>query len=506
MRLYHPNCPDIFAPMDSATDLTLLIRSRHPLIVVETVEEERLLRLLRRVATRLQVPLFEWSRTRGLRRAGQDGSVYDSTDPVKLLAHLEAADADGIYLLADYHHYLDSPDTVRALREMLKAFTADRRALILSGVGIALPEELRRQSVPFRLALPDATELRRELERTLDSLHSQPDPVHVDLSPDQTDALVRNLQGLTLDEARRILHGAILRDSRLDESDIEQVLVAKREALGRDGLLEFYPPSEALTALGDMQRLKAWLEKRRGAFSKEAEQFGLETPKGVLLIGVQGCGKSLAARCIAATWGFPLLRLDPSVLYDKYIGESEKNLRRALGAAEAMAPAVLWIDEIEKGLASRGDGDGGTSQRILGSFLTWFQERSAPVFVAATANDISALPPEMLRKGRFDEIFFIDLPEVEQREEILTIHLARRDRSPEDFDVAGLARAADGFSGAELEQAVVAGLYTAFAEERDLDTAILADELAGTVPLSVTMAERVTELREWARGRAVPAA
>jgi len=492
--------------MDSATDLTLLIRSRHPLIVVETVEEERLLRLLRRVATRLQVPLFAWSRTRGLQRAGQEGAVYDSTDPLKLLAHLEAADADGVYLLADYHHYLDSPDTVRALREMLKSFTADGRALILSGVGIELPEELRRQSVPFRFALPDAAELRRELDRTLDRLHAQPQPVQVELSPEQTDELVRNLQGLTLDEARRILHGAILRDSRLDESDLQHVLVAKREALGRDGLLEFYPPSEELTTLGDMKRLKAWLEKRKSAFSKEAEQFGLETPKGVMLIGVQGCGKSLAARCIASTWGFPLLRLDPSVLYDKYVGESEKNLRRAIDVAESMSPVVLWIDEIEKGFApTGGDQDGGLSKRIFATFLTWMQERPAPVFLMATSNDVEALPVEVLRRGRFDEIFFVDLPDPQTRATILHIHLAGRGQDPKEFNLAQLMRESEGFSGAELEQAIVSAMYAAGAASESLTTGHIADELSRTRPLSVVMREKISALRAWAADRTVAA-
>ena len=310
----------------------------------------------------------------------------------------------------------------------------------------------------------------------------------------------------TLEEARRALRRAMLTDGRLDPTDFDRLLASKREALGRDGLLEYYAPSDTREPVAGLTGLKAWLAKRRAAFSDEAREFGLEAPRGILLLGVQGCGKSLIARSIAGSWQIPLARLDPGSLFDKYIGETERNLRRALQSVEAMAPVVLWIDEIEKGFSARaGDEDGGTSRRFLGSFLTWFQERTADVFVVATANDISTLPPELLRKGRFDEIFFVDLPSDAERASILKVHLEKRGRDPADFDLELLAGLSDGFSGSELEQAIVAGLYTAFDAGAALDTDILRQEIDAAIPLSVTMSERVEALREWARGRAVPA-
>jgi len=491
--------------MDGATDLELLVRSRYPLILVETLEEERLEQLCSRVASQLEVPFFRWSRTRGLVREDLDKSVYETTDPLKLLAHLSAARVDGIFLLADFQPYLAEPVTVRKLRETAQLFTGDRRALVLSGTNIQLPPELARQSVPFHVALPDEdqlfselTVLARELARTAN--------VDVKITADQARSMARSLRGLTLGEARRALRRTMLTDGTLDAADFDRLLDSKREALGRDGLLEYYAPSETREPVAGLSRLKAWLSKRESAFSPEAQAFGLESPRGILLLGVQGCGKSLIARGIAGSWNLPLARLDPGVLFDKYVGETERNLRRALTSVEAMAPIVLWIDEIEKGFTARsGDEDGGTSQRFLGTFLTWFQERQADVFVVATANDISTLPPELLRKGRFDEIFFVDLPTETERASILEVHLAKRERDPSAFDVEDLARCSPGFSGAELEQAIVAGLYTAFDEGREVDTATLRQEIEAAIPLSVTMSERVNALRRWAHGRAVQA-
>ena len=271
-------------------------------------------------------------------------------------------------------------------------------------------------------------------------------------------------------------------------------------------MLEFFPHAHAMNEVAGLENLKAWLRKRHRAFldPSGAKRFGLEPPRGLLLIGVQGCGKSLTAKAIATEWKLPLVRLDPSNLYNKYFGESERNFKKAVSLAESLAPVVLWVDEIEKALAQGGD-DSGTSQRVFGTFLSWLQEKRANVFVIATANDISRLPPELLRKGRFDEIFFLDLPNERARREILDVHLRRRGREPGDFDVASLAAASPGFSGAELEQVVVSALYTAFAAGEDLTTDHMGREIAGTRPMSVTMAEPIAHLREWARDRAVHA-
>jgi SpoVK/Ycf46/Vps4 family AAA+-type ATPase len=319
--------------------------------------------------------------------------------------------------------------------------------------------------------------------------------------------MLTHLRGLTLLEAEKVLTRAIIEDGCLSADDIAHVLAAKKEIVEREGVLEYYPVEDTLAAVADLAGLKAWLAKRKVMIteSARAESMGLSFPKGVLLIGVPGCGKSLCAKAVAMEWGLPLLKLDPGALYNKYIGETEKNFRRATDVAERIAPCVLFIDELEKAFASGGSEDGGVSQRVLGSFLSWLQDRKADVFTVATANDVSRLPPEFLRKGRFDEVFFVDLPNAEAREAIVRIHRARRKQDPDAFDIAGLARATDGFSGAEIEQVIVAGLYTALAERTDLTNDLLLRETAATRPLSETMAERVGALRTWAEGRTVRA-
>ena len=489
----------------AARELELLVRSRYPLIVVDTLEEDRLRDLLSRTAARLGVPLFSWSRNRGLVREGLERGVYDTSEPGRLLAHLAAADQPGLYLLADFHPWLSDPIVARSFRESTAAFTVPDRALVISGHGVELPPEIDATAVPWKLSLPDASAIRRELARTVRELREDLG-VEVRLTAEDADALARNLSGLTLDEVRRSLRRAALDDRSLDLNDLEIVMQAKKEAIARAGVLEWYPTSSGSGAVGGMQALRDWLDKRRGAFHDEARAYGLEPPRGLLLVGVQGCGKSLLARSVAHSWSLPLVRLDPAALYDKYVGETEKNLRRALDTVDAMAPVVLWIDEIEKGLASGGsNADGGVSRRLLGSFLTWFQERPHGVFVVATSNDVTALPPELLRKGRFDEIFFVDLPLQDERAQILGLHLESRGRDPRRFDLELLAEVSEGFSGAELEQAIVAALYTAFSEDREIDTDTLRAEIGRAVPLSVTMAERIAALREWARARTVPA-
>ena len=328
----------------------------------------------------------------------------------------------------------------------------------------------------------------------------------VSLGPDGMNAVVQALSGLTLNQARQALAWAVFEDNELSSEDIPQLIQRKGQAIQDGGLLEFYPPGENAFELGGFERLKAWLSRAQVGFGKEAQALGLRAPRGVLFVGVQGCGKSLAAKAIAGIWQQPLLKLDAGRLYDKYVGESEKNLRKTLDVAEAIAPSVLWIDEIEKAFASGGDADGGLSRRMLGSFLTWLQERRAPVFVAATANDLSGVPPELLRKGRFDEIFFVDLPSAAEREVVLGIHLRMRKQDAAAFDLVALAEATDGFSGAELEQVIVSSLYRSLHELQPLTTGLLLQEVAQTAPLSVSRREDIERIREAARGRFVPVA
>jgi len=331
--------------------------------------------------------------------------------------------------------------------------------------------------------------------------------VRVELVDEDRARLLERLHGLTLLEAEKVLTRVIVEDGRLGPEDLDEVLEAKRDLVERDGLLEYRPSGAGLDEVADLAALRAWLEERKAFFHDpaRARSFGLPAPRGILLLGVPGCGKSLSARAVAGSWTLPLLKLDPSRLYNKFVGETERNFRRATEMAERLAPVVLWIDEIEKAFAAAGEGDGGVSMRVLGSFLSWLQDREGDVFVVATANDVSRLPPELLRKGRFDEIFFVDLPDREARRAVLALHLARRDRDPKAFDLEALAEATEGFSGSELEQVIVAGLYASFSDGESLTTGRILEEANRTRPLSRVMAEKVAGLRSWARGRTVPA-
>ncbi len=492
--------------MESWHDLELLIQSRHPLVIVETWEEERLEAALREVAGRLAMPMHVWTLTGGLRRPEADHHVYDSKEPLKALANLPTLGGDGVWLFKDLHHYLHEPEVGRTLRDLGQLEPGQRRTVVLVAPSVDPPAHLQKLAVRYRLALPGEIELRRLVHRVVEDLGRRV-PVRVQLADADYRRLIEGMKGLTLHEAERALTKAILDDRALTDADVLMVQEAKRELLRDEGVVEYLAPQADGVALGGLGRFKSWLEKRQRAFTPEARSFGLPAPKGVVLLGVQGCGKTLAARTVAESWQLPLLKLEPGRLFGKFIGESEQNLERALQLAEHMAPCVLLIDEIEKGFAgaSGSEADGGVSRRILGRILGWLQDRTAPVFVVATCNAVDDLPPEMLRKGRFDEIFFVDLPDAAERKAILALHLERRGRESGAFDLDALVEAAEGFSGAELEQAVVAGLYSAFAAGTDIDTPTLLDELRGTRPLSITRGEDVAALRAWARERAVPA-
>ena len=488
------------------SDLEILIRSWHPLIFVETHEEERLQVLVEEVAVRLGVPIYTWTATEGLRRGGTAPGLYDSHVPLKALQNIASLTGVALYLLKDFHRFLEEAVLVRKVRDLCPAFSRDGRTLIVSGPSIAVPAELQRVGVTFRLDLPGEPELKDLVERSLPRLAAQ-HRVRFDLTAADREKIVDGLRGLTLAEGERALARLAVERLTSGRPQADILLEVKKEMIERDGLLEFIPQATGLAAVGGLARLKAWLATRRTAFTAEARAFGVEAPRGVLLLGVQGCGKSSCVKAVAREWGLPLLRLEATRLYDKYIGESEKNLERVLAVAEKMAPVVLWIDEIEKGFAySRtGDSDAGLSKRLFGRFLTWLQERKGPVFLVATCNDVGTLPPELMRKGRFDEVFFVDLPSPDERTEILRIHLARRKRDPAHFDLAALAAASEGFSGAELEQAIVAALHAAFSRKTDLTTDLILEEIKNTRPLSVLRREEIESLRAWATGRTVPA-
>jgi SpoVK/Ycf46/Vps4 family AAA+-type ATPase len=487
-------------------DLELTIQSRYPFVAVETAEEDRLEKALTDIAADLRVPFFVWTVTSGLRRAGLMNAMYDTQQPLRALNTVAAMTGETMFLMKDLQRYFGEPPVVRKLLDLAPDFKHDRRVIVFSGVKMELPAELSALTALHALELPGADELRRIVKQAVETCQRD-GPVKVELAPVDLDRLVERLRGFTAFEAERAVTRAILKNRSLGVHDIETIVEIKKELLKKDGVLEYIAPEENLAEVGGFANLKTWLEKRKKAFGPEARQFGIEPPRGMLLLGVQGCGKSLVARAVAKEWGLPLLKLEAARLYDKYVGETEKNLDRALQTAEQMAPCVLMIDELEKGLSYNpgGDADAGLSKRIFGRLLTWLNDRKAPVFVVATSNNISELPPELTRKGRFDEIFFVDLPNATERQQIFSVHLKKRKRNPGLFDLSALADASHGFTGAEIEQAVVSALYTAFSKGMEVTSAIIASELSATKPLSVTRAEDVNALRQWARERAVMA-
>jgi hypothetical protein len=500
------SAPDTPGARDPLADLQLLLRARYGLVVLETVEEERAGSLLLHLADALDLPLFTWTSTKGLRREGLEGAVYGSTDPSRALAHVEASGFPAVYHFRGLGPYLKDDVVARRLEDAAKPYADLAGAIVVTGEGLELPPPVDEVAAHLRLPAPGVQEYSDLLDRLVRDLRER-GTVRVDLDEGTRARLLERLRGLTLLEAQKVLTRAIVEDGRLSPEDLDRVLDAKRDLVERDGLLEYRPADEGLDSVADLAALRAWLDERKGFFQDpgRARSFGLPAPRGILLLGVPGCGKSLSAQAVAASWVLPLLKLDPSRLYNKFVGETERNFQKATEMAERMAPVVLWIDEIEKAFTAAGEGDGGVSMRVLGSFLSWLQERQGDVFVVATANDVSKLPPELLRKGRFDEIFFVDLPDREARKAVLALHLAKRDRDPAGFDLDALAAATEGFSGSELEQAIVAGLYASFSAGGQLTTDRILEEIHRTRPLSRVMAEKVESLRGWAKGRTVPA-
>jgi ATP-dependent 26S proteasome regulatory subunit len=495
-------------PNNALAELELLIRAHYALIVIETAEPERAEELVRQAASQLSLHYYYWTRSKGMRRGNATGDPYfeDTQEPYKALKYCEQ-DSAGIFLFRDLAAYLEDPLVVSHLIDVVWLLESRRGALVLIGTHIKLPDALRPHATFFKLPAPTYDDYRIIVERMIRE-YSARMKVTVELTPQERTRLIQNLMGLTLVEAEKIVTRQIVEDGNLKAKDIEGVITAKRQAIQQDGLLEYYPPEHGLNQVAGLKGLKDWLTKRRTVVTEaqRAVDFGLRFPKGILLLGVPGCGKSMCAKAVATEWGLPLLKLDPANLYDKYIGDSEKNFKRALQTAERMAPVILWIDELEKAFAQGGDdSDGGVSRRVFGSFLGWLQERRGDVFVVATSNDVSKLPPEFIRKGRFDEVFFVDLPTSQVRQSIFDIHLGRRKQQGAKFDLTQLAAASDGFSGAEIEESVVSGLFTAFSANAPLTTEMLLAEIRKTRPLAMTMTEKIAQLRDWARDRTVMA-
>ncbi len=496
-------------PSDHQRYATIL-RARHPLVFISTYEDDHALSLILDTALPEGLDLLTWSAVRGLAdgRFPAAPGLPDTEHAAAALYHIaRRLQRPTVVVLNDLVAHLGEPRTIRALREAVDAANRHHHQIIVVDPEPRLPLAAAHLAIEFPISLPGAEEIEKILRSAVNRAHRD-NPVEITVTRSVLDAIIQNLRGLTRRQIERIVIDAAATDGKFNVADVAHIVAMKRRLLcGGDELLEFVESPASIDDIGGLNSLKRWLNHRSDSFDRKARDFGLVAPRGVLLLGVQGAGKSLCAKAIATAWKQPLLRLDPGGLYDRYIGESERRLRDALHQAEHMSPIVLWIDEIEKGFASAASRstDGGLSQRMFGTLLTWMQEHNQPVFLVATANDIEALPPELLRKGRFDEIFFVDLPTADARRMIFEIHLKKRKREPTKFDLAALASASEGYSGAEIEQAVIAAMHDAYSAGADIDSARLLTALRSSPPLSVTMAERVDALRHWARGRCVPA-
>ncbi len=556
---------------DGLDRLKVLINSSTPIIVMETSEEMHAVNMVRAACSELNMATFEWSIADGLLRSGTNappegqkvslqvridqttvwnqnsrtqsqtrtslspgggeaerlarammssmgaegaapapagGSIYNTREPVQALANMESMTVEAVYILKDFHRHMDDPVVVRRLRDVGQKFAANRKTVVITAPEITVPPELATLVEYFDLPLPDRERL-HEIIHDIYTRLSKTYTLKLQLDAAGVDAMSANLRGLTEEEAERAISQALVTRYSLCPESVTDVLEAKKHLLRHSGMLEFIEASDNMASVGGLENLKHWLQQRRGAWEDSAREFGLEPPRGMIILGVQGCGKSLCARSVAGEWKLPLVKFDTSAVYDKYIGETEKRIRKVFQVAEGLAPCVLWIDELEKVFAGSGpdsaSADAGVSSRLLASFLSWMQDRKAAVFVAATCNNVTVLPPELIRKGRFDELFFVDLPNQAERKQIFSIQLARRKRNPADFDLEKVAAAAKGYSGAEIDAAVQGAMYAVYSEKQPLTTQSLIDALGQTVPLSVTRAEEIATLRQWARTRAVPA-
>ncbi len=490
--------------VDASTRIDVLIRARYSILYVVSWEEDRVEKVLREIARKREKQMFTWTITRGMVQEGGKQSDPSTADPLRALDFAMEHKEGALFVLRDFDHFLDDPTVQRKLRDVARAFRSSYKSLIILSPVLTIPSHLEKDITVIDFPLPDQEELGSLLDGIVKQVEGNPNIV-VDLDDESREQLVKAALGLTASEAEDAYAKSVVLNGRLGPEDVEVVLTEKEQIIRKSGILEFYSAEEKFAHVGGLDALKQWLSKRGKAFSEAARQFGLPQPRGVLLIGVQGCGKSLSAKAVSSLWHLPLLRLDVGSVFSGVVGSSEQNMRRAMRLAESIAPCILWLDELEKGFSgtqSSSFSDAGTTARVFGSFITWLQEKTEPVFVIATANDISVLPPELMRKGRFDEIFFIDLPSTDEREEIFRIHLEKRGRDPENFNLRELAVEAAGFSGSEIEQVVISGLYDAFDEGRELRQDDLMACIKATVPLSSTRKEDIDALREWAHMRA----
>lgn len=488
----------------SKAELEDLVRARYSLVYVTSHEETRVEESLRKLCVERETRLEVWSITEGFKTVANGSGTRDVKDPMKAIDHVLRGEGKALYVLRDFHPFLKEPAVVRRLRDAATELRRTKKSLVILAPVTKIPPELEKSiAAVLDWDLPN----RAEIEAIARKLLAQAPPATqqvVEQDPSFMERVVEAALGLTLVEVENVYAKSMVRTHTFD---LETILEEKKQIIRKSGILEYYEHREELGDVGGLDTLKDWLVKRRHAFGSRARDFGLPLPKGILLIGVPGTGKSLTAKAVGALWQMPLLRLDVGKIFAGLVGSSEENIRTVIKTAEAIAPAILWIDELEKGFSgtgSSGQTDGGTTSRVFGSFITWLQEKTTPVFVIATANNVHQLPPELLRKGRFDEIFFCDLPDREERRQIIEIHIRRKNRDPGQFDLDQLVDATTDYSGAEIEQAVVAAMYDAFDTGNDLSTEGLLHTLKEIVPLAITMREQIDAMREWSRTRARP--
>ncbi|MBF2007131.1 MAG: AAA family ATPase [Chlorogloeopsis fritschii C42_A2020_084] len=481
-------------------EFKLLLRARYPLIYIPTYEEERVETAIKEeAANQGNRPIYTWDFVDGYQGNPNDAG-FGQRNPLQALELVEKvpASAPGVFVLRDYHRFLEDVAISRKLRNLARLLKSQPKNIVLLSPRIAIPDDLMEVLTVVEFPLPSAAEIRTEVERLLMATGHSP-------SGKFLDDLVRSCQGLSMERIRRVLARAIATHGELLPEDVDLVLEEKRQTIRQTQILDFYPATEQISDIGGLDNLKDWLLRRGGAFTERARQYGLPHPRGLLLVGIQGTGKSLTAKAIAHHWHLPLLRLDVGRLFGGLVGESESRTRQMIQVAEALAPCVLWIDEIDKAFSGLGSkGDAGTTSRVFGTFITWLAEKTSPVFVVATANDIHALPPEMLRKGRFDEIFFVGLPTQDERKAIFNVHLSRlRPHNIKSYDIERLAYETPDFSGAEIEQTLIEAMHIGFSQNRDFTTDDILEAASQIIPLARTATEQIQKLQEWAAaGRA----
>jgi ATP-dependent 26S proteasome regulatory subunit len=484
-------------------ELETLIRARYPIIYIVSWEEKRVEDALRAITARRGKRIYTWTVTQGM-VLSPSGTDHGTREPLAALDFVVNAAGPAVFVLKDFHAFISDVSVTRRLRDLTTSLKTSYNTLVILSPTLKLPPELEKEVTVIDYALPSLEDLDRLLEGIIQSVKGNV-KIDTDLTPEERDQILEAALGLTAVEAENVFARSLVEKGTFD---VNVILSEKEQIIRKSGILEYYRWTEDFSDVGGMDILKDWMRKRTAAFGQKAREFGLPAPKGILLLGVQGCGKSLCCKAVASQWKLPLLRLDVGKIFSGIVGSSEENMRRAIRTAESIAPCVLWLDELEKGFAgtqSSPFSDGGTTSRVFASFITWLQEKTAAVMVVATANDISQMPPELLRKGRFDEIFFVDLPAESERDEIFEIHLRKRKRDPARFDLLKLAAESPGFSGAEIEQAIVAALWDAFDGGRDIETEDILRNIQQSVPLSRTMKEQIGALREWAESRARPA-